>query len=244
MRIFITCILFNLCCVAYAAPLKGNNNACHNRSLYFEMGFGYQVNVANSSTNTYKIFQHPVPGSATLNYKNSNVSLGPNVQIGLGYQWHLNNDWTWSIGANFSHSLLSQEGSSQLVGMDGENSYSYNIYTTNLSLVGRIIYKWKKWRPYAELQLGGVWLNSNSYTNDSFRDKFASKTILNLSYGVGIGVMRTISSVTSVGLKVNYNAFGIAKLGERLSPGASQSVGQVAQRVNTISTMLTVMHWF
>ena len=91
------------------------------------------------------------------------------------------------------YSPLSQKGNTLPV--DNNIAYQYSIDSRSIDAVGRLLYQYRLYRIYGEIDAGVATLNANGYALDSssISVNYNDKSQTNFTYGLSIGLLRKIA---------------------------------------------------
>ena len=201
-------------------PLATNRN-------YLTLDFAYSRTLNTATSN---VLIHQFPGTIPVTLRNTN-NRGINsfgLGFGFGHEWQLTPSWSWSLGGQITRRELSPTGNSSLLISRCKCGipYQYNIASTLVSVLVRLIYNQNLWQYYMELNTGIDLLTSDNYKTLSKKqtDNYADNSITQWAKGIALGMIYHLTPRTSLGLSVGYIDLGKAELGTRDTPAPVTSL--------------------
>jgi len=213
--------------------------------VYVGLGIGYSKNLAAGTTNDITL--HSPADIQTLQQQNADPSGGPLGRIEAGYIWPLSRHWSWSLGGRLDYyANFKQSGQAKfVVNPDGGYGYQYTIGAKALDAVGRLIFSTKHFEYYGELMVGAAFLSSSDYVAAVSGPRIPTdQSEIGPSYGLGGGAMFRITSKTSIGVSVDYNDLGSARLGPPPPYYSSVAMGSIEQPLRMLTVMLNLQRVF
>jgi len=206
---------------------------------YAALGYGYARNFAAEKTSALTDNSF-----APLEQQNKSEIVGPLNRVDAGYIWSITHHWSWSLGGRLDYyANMTQSGQGRYDGTTSSYNYKYIIDAKSLNLVGRLIFSARRYELYGELISGAAFLNTSHYqpadASTIAYPQLKKQAVINPSYGFGGGVIFRITKKTSVGVNVDYNDLGSAKVG-----APADLNGNLEQPLHTITTVFSMQQLF
>lgn len=209
--------------------------------VYFEMIGGLSRNMA---TKTSKIYSNDNP---RFNYKSDKNTIKPNVYVGTGYQWQINDDWSWGTGGRLGYNTFDARGNGELLGSNIKPfKYKFTISALSAAIVNRLIYTEEYWQYYGALSAGLSKLKSDNYQDYSGSHKntiknYRDKTVNNPFYSISLGIIRRLYENFSLGIDIGFINFKEATLGQSMN---TKTTGSVKQKLNVMNVDVSFIYQF
>ena len=214
------------------------------KPYYLEFSTGLSMAASSGQSSDQGIYQRPTANPTLLSSKNDSSRYHVPLTLGGGYNFPLENAYSWSIGGDLSQLSASTKGQSDLAG----NVYHYDYKTAiqRLSVTSRLYYTMKQWHYFAGLNLGMASINSGGYHSDyAGSDVYPSKTKDTVAYGLEAGAFYQLKSNLRIGANLGYEDNGKGELGVReKSQFGGPGDGSIEQTYQTLTLGLLVSYQF
>lgn len=212
----------------------------HESGMYFEAVGGYNQNMAKNTSKIYDAENKPM-----FRYQTKKNLFRPNIHIGTGYQWQVDDDWSWSTGWRLNYNLFVVRGSGELLNaVTKPFKYQFTISSLSAEIINRLIYTEEHWEYYGAFSAGFGKLKSYKYQRflNTFQHKssnarggyegYKDKTVNNLLYSISLGILRRLSESISLGIDMGISDMKAARLGKHIAEGATGFLKQELRVMN------------